>query len=91
MKEEQVTFICPNCGHEVLRNAKACPHCGSDENTGWSEQTYLDGIDLPNEESVSEFLSTENVKKKDIIHSKTFYIFCTFLLIFVLLHWIIRC
>ncbi len=31
-------------------NSKACPHCGSDENTGWSEDRYLDGIDLPEED-----------------------------------------
>ena len=24
--------------------AKACPHCGSDENTGWSENAYLSGL-----------------------------------------------
>jgi predicted ATP-dependent serine protease len=41
------TFVCPNCGAMLPANAKACPDCGSDENTGWSENTYLDGIDLP--------------------------------------------
>ncbi len=30
-------FRCPNCGAEVPINAKACPECGSDEETGWSE------------------------------------------------------
>jgi len=40
-------FSCPNCGGDVPAKAAACPHCGSDENTGWSEQTYLDGLDLP--------------------------------------------
>jgi hypothetical protein len=38
--------MCPYCGGEIKRNAKACPHCGSDEQTGWSDQTYLDGIDI---------------------------------------------
>lgn len=28
-------------------NAAACPHCGSDNQTGWSDDTYLDGVDLP--------------------------------------------
>ena len=40
---------CPNCGAEVPRNAKACPECGSDEQTGWSEETHVDGLDLPEE------------------------------------------
>lgn len=43
-------FVCPNCGAEVPMKAKSCPECGSDENTGWSEDTYLDGISLPDEE-----------------------------------------
>lgn len=40
---------CPNCGAEVPPNAKACPECGSDEQTGWSEQARYDGLDLPDE------------------------------------------
>ena len=47
-------FLCPNCGEEVPDGARACPACGSDENTGWSESTYLDGIDLPLEEDEYE-------------------------------------
>jgi hypothetical protein len=41
---------CPNCGEPVPAGAAACPHCGADERTGWSEETYLDGVDLPGEE-----------------------------------------
>ena len=41
--------ICPNCGAKVPRNAKACPECGSDEQTGWSEESHVDGLDLPDE------------------------------------------
>lgn len=40
---------CPNCGEEVPAGAMACPHCGADARTGWSEETYLDGVDLPGE------------------------------------------
>ena len=52
-------FICPNCGENVKVKAKCCPHCGSDENTGWSEKTYLDGIDLPEEENFLETLRSD--------------------------------
>ena len=45
---------CPNCGEPVPAGAAACPHCGADEHTGWSEETYLDGVELPGEESDSE-------------------------------------
>ncbi|MHC4943655.1 MAG: zinc-ribbon domain-containing protein [Planctomycetota bacterium] len=35
-------FICPNCGAEVPVKALACPKCGSDDSTGWSEDTLYD-------------------------------------------------
>jgi len=41
--------ICPNCGAEVPRDAKACPECGSDEQTGWSEQAVASGLGLPDD------------------------------------------
>ena len=39
--------VCPACGTDVPPRAQACPECGADETTGWSGDTYLDGIDLP--------------------------------------------
>jgi hypothetical protein len=30
--------ICPNCGAVVPPKAKACPECGSDDETGWSAE-----------------------------------------------------
>ena len=30
-------FTCPNCHADVPLNALACPECGSDRETGWSE------------------------------------------------------
>jgi len=43
-------FVCPHCGAELPAKAKFCPECGSDDTTGWSEDTYLDGVSLPGEE-----------------------------------------
>jgi uncharacterized membrane protein YvbJ len=52
--------ICPNCGAEVPRNAKACPGCGSDENTGWSETAYASNLGLQDEEfNYGEFVKEE--------------------------------
>jgi hypothetical protein len=31
-------FSCPQCGENVPVGALACPHCGSDESTGWSDE-----------------------------------------------------
>jgi hypothetical protein len=39
---------CPVCGGKVPPRARACPHCGADERSGWDEEAALyDGIDLP--------------------------------------------
>ncbi len=42
--------ICPNCGAEVPRQAHACPECGADEQTGWSERATAQRLDLPDDE-----------------------------------------
>jgi len=44
------SFICPTCGAEVPAGAKACPECGSDEKTGWSENTVYDGTGIEDPE-----------------------------------------
>jgi hypothetical protein len=41
--------ICPVCGAEIPPNAKACPECGADEKTGWSEGADPDRLGLPEE------------------------------------------
>ncbi|HKP98542.1 MAG TPA: zinc-ribbon domain-containing protein [Fibrobacteria bacterium] len=54
---------CPHCGERIDRTAKSCRHCGSDDNTGWSEATYLDGLDLPEEGEYEDGLEAEGFKK----------------------------
>lgn len=58
MKTNQ-TFVCPNCGGEVRKGSAACPHCGSDDRTGWSDGTYLDGIDLADDVDYDELVEQE--------------------------------
>lgn len=50
---------CMHCGELIKRSAAACPRCGSDERTGWSESTYLDGLDLPDDESYETIYERE--------------------------------
>jgi hypothetical protein len=51
---------CPHCGAEVPRNAKACPECGSCEETGWSDDAATSGLGLPEEDfDYSEFVKQE--------------------------------
>ena len=55
-----VPEICPNCGAEVPPNARACPECGADEKTGWSEEAGTEGLDLPEENfNYEEFVKRE--------------------------------
>jgi hypothetical protein len=52
--------ICPICGAEVPPNAKACPECGADEKTGWSDEAGAGGLDLPDENfNYGEFVKRE--------------------------------
>lgn len=63
-------FICPNCGEVVPANSSACPHCGSDERTGWADHTYLDGMVLPADdeeyEEIKEREFGKNFGKKKV-------------------------
>lgn len=47
MARRRGSFPCPVCGERVPAGAAACRECGSDESTGWSEDTLYDGLDLP--------------------------------------------
>lgn len=42
--------ICPVCGEAVPERARACPGCGADERTGWSEEARYHELGLPDEE-----------------------------------------
>ena len=53
------TFVCPVCGGTVGAGAHACPHCGADERTGWSDRTYLDGIDFADDIDYDELVENE--------------------------------
>jgi hypothetical protein len=58
---------CPNCGAGVPRNAKACPACGSDEQTGWSDEAQTGGLGLADEEfDYDEFVEREFGGKKPV-------------------------
>jgi hypothetical protein len=43
--------ICPVCDTEVPRRALACPECGADYLSGWSEDAdTTGGLDLPDDD-----------------------------------------
>lgn len=40
-------FTCPHCGADVPVGAPACRECGSDAETGWSEDADVWSADIP--------------------------------------------
>ncbi|MFP4163049.1 MAG: zinc ribbon domain-containing protein [Chitinispirillaceae bacterium] len=74
-------YVCPCCGGPISANARFCRHCGADERTGWSDQTYMDGIDLPDEDEYEELREREFGYKK----SKTRHVGWRTIIGFVLL------
>ena len=59
MRRDAHTVPCPHCGEYIKKDARACPHCGSDERTGWSDRTYLDGVDLGDDVDYDELVQNE--------------------------------
>lgn len=52
--------ICPQCGAAVPRRARACPDCGAEEKTGWSERAQAQRLGLPDEDfDYDEFVKEE--------------------------------
>ena len=47
MAKPRDSFSCPVCGEDVPAGALACPECGACDKSGWNEDSYLDGVDLP--------------------------------------------
>jgi hypothetical protein len=52
---------CPVCGADVPDGARACPECGSDEKTGWSDRAKYDSLGIPDDEpfDYNEFTKRE--------------------------------
>jgi hypothetical protein len=55
------TFMCPHCGAVIPEDSPACPECGSDRETGWSEAYHADW--LPAEEEPQERAPRRLAKK----------------------------
>lgn len=41
---------CPNCGTDVPDDARVCPECGADEDTGWSDKAHTERLGIPDED-----------------------------------------
>jgi hypothetical protein len=60
------TFPCPHCGANVSVRARFCRECGSDAESGWSDEADLGLADIPsgygrdNEFDYNEYIDREN-------------------------------
>ena len=77
-------FNCPNCGAEVPIKALSCPECGSDEKTGWSEDTMYDGLDLPAFEETRKNSSKSLFQNKFLLYIVAIMTILAFIWMFVM-------
>ena len=59
-------FVCPHCGAELPIDARFCPECGSDEETGWPENGsgWEVGVQSGSDSSDEDFDYDEFVRKE---------------------------
>lgn len=83
-------MACPHCGEMIRRDAVSCRHCGSDDRTGWSEGTYMDGIDTPEEGDYEDGLAREGFAKAGPAGSRLAMGLVSAVLVLVFLSWLLR-
>jgi hypothetical protein len=68
-RNDSGTFVCNNCGEEVSLRAKACPHCGADDETGWKDHAHSvqhQGDDFDYDEFVRNELPGQSVRPRGV-------------------------
>ncbi|MEZ6002892.1 MAG: zinc ribbon domain-containing protein [Planctomycetota bacterium] len=91
------TRRCPLCGEPVKVGALACRSCGSDANTGWSQDADENSVDLganADEFDYDEFLAKEfpstrkPAQKASAFARKAALVFVLLSLILALVFWV---
>ena len=54
-QQKEADFDCPVCGETVPGGSKSCPECGACEKSGWRNDSYSDGISLPDDPDDFEY------------------------------------
>ena len=82
--------VCPNCGAELPPNAMACPECGSDEKTGWSDDAREGDLGLPEEKfDYDDFVAREFGTGKPIPRGIHWFWWLTALFVLAAFLWLI--
>lgn len=80
------SFECPVCGEDVPSKAKACPHCGACEKSGWNEEARsADGLDLPADDFDYEKFAREEFGSPAKLQAKQLFWKVTAVVILVLI------
>jgi hypothetical protein len=56
---------CPECGALVPRNARACPDCGADDQTGWSDRAQAQRLGISDDPFDYDSFVQEEFGSKD--------------------------
>ena len=79
---------CAHCGAEVPAGAPACPECGSDEQTGWSEAAKTGDLDLPEESfDYADYVSREFGEKRRVPRGIHWFWWLVGILLLAVLGW----
>jgi uncharacterized membrane protein YvbJ len=88
----QNTFSCPVCGEDVPAKARACPHCGACEKSGWNEEASgADGLDLTDDDfdyekfTAEEFGSPRKLRGKELLWKVTAVVVLILMIVFFVL------
>ncbi len=83
--------ICPNCDSEVPAGAHACPECGADEETAWSQSAHGDRLGIPDADEqfdYGEFVKNEFGEGRRHKGPKAIWIITAVILLLALLAWV---
>jgi hypothetical protein len=90
-------FSCPVCGEDVPAKARACPHCGACEKSGWNEEASgADGLDLPDDNfdyekfTAEEFGTPRKLRGKERFWKVTAVVILVLMLIAFLANFLFR-
>ena len=53
-------MVCAHCGKVLAENARACPHCGSDFETGWNDDVDYMSVELPDDDDGDPYDTPEH-------------------------------
>jgi hypothetical protein len=71
-RRKRETFVCPHCGADVAVGAASCRECGSDDETGWSQDADVWEAGIPagygsdDDFDYDEFIEQELPEKRTI-------------------------